>query len=346
MLKFRKFMVESLSLLSLVLLVNLSGVKSQIYGSAKDVLSQINTNNYPNFSDLTNYPYYLPEKAIFGYESPSLKENIYKVDEYQNKRDLDPSHYKEFQRRKEEFSEIEKRRRRNQEAYKEFIKPPKQGHKPRKDNSNKMIVKKMLELEKMNSNSTKAEINHECMFILNSIQKTIIIFLVIRKVESPIEAERKGIYPVIDELDYLDRKVYKYHLRNNNGKRIHYKASDANHLAYFYDVNANCYWFRTNINLECLTYEEIYSKTRVDPTLNVAFDSSSYNRLPQEYGRDRECVATYKDPVTRKRICIREGEYFDNLKKGPHRNGYIVWHPEKSKHSVEIDIFSEEYFQS
>ncbi|OLQ19449.1 hypothetical protein ChUKH1_06710 [Cryptosporidium hominis] len=324
--KFRKFVVESLSLLSMVLLVHLNGVKSQIYGSAKDVLSQINTNNYPNFSDLTNYPYYLPEKAIIGYDSPSLKENIYKVDEYHNKRDLDPSHYKEFQRQKEEFSEIEKTRRRNQEAYKEFIKPPKQGHKSRKDNANKMIVKKMLEYEKMYSNSTEAEINHE----------------------------------------YLDRKVYKYHLRNNNRKRIHYKASDANHLAYFYDINANCYWFRSNIDPECLTYEEIYSKTRVDPTLSVAFDSSSYNRLPQEYGQDRECVATYKDPITRKRICIREGkfqqckifdkrtsclqinlgEYFDNLKKGPHRNGYIVWHPEKSKHSVEMDIFSEEYFQS
>ncbi|EAK89634.1 hypothetical protein [Cryptosporidium parvum Iowa II] len=112
MLKFRKFMVESLSLLFIVLLVHLNGVKSQIYGSAKDVLSQINTNNYPNFSDLTNYPYYLPEKAIIGYDSPSLKENIYKVEEYHNKRDLDPSHYKEFQRQKEEFSEIEKTRRR------------------------------------------------------------------------------------------------------------------------------------------------------------------------------------------------------------------------------------------
>ncbi|OII75255.1 uncharacterized protein cubi_03734 [Cryptosporidium ubiquitum] len=312
MTKLKKFLAKCLSLISILLLGYLYNVESQIYGSAKDVLGQINSREYPNFSDLTNYPYYLPEKAVIGYDSPSLKENIYKVEEY-NKRDIDASYYKEFQRQKEEFSEIEKKRRRNQEAYKGFIKPPKQNHKSRKDNVNKMIVKKMLEDERMYSNSTRVDINHECMFIISYFIVQNIIKnenLVIRKIESPIEAEKMGIYPVIDELDYVDRKVYKYHLRNNNGKRIHYKTSDANHLAYFYDVNANCYWFRSSIDPECLTYEEIYSKTRVDPTLNVAFDSSSYQRLPQEYGKDQECVATYKDPITRRRICIREGNKF------------------------------------
>lgn len=109
--KLRKFLIKYLNLISILLLVYLYSVESQIYGSAKNVIEQINSRNYPNFSDLTNYPYYLPEKAVIGYESPSLKENIYKVDEY-NKRDIDASYYTEFQKRKEEFSEIEKKRRR------------------------------------------------------------------------------------------------------------------------------------------------------------------------------------------------------------------------------------------
>ncbi|KAJ1612132.1 hypothetical protein OJ252_1357 [Cryptosporidium canis] len=332
----RRFLARFVCSGAVLCLASLGGVSSQIYGSAKEVLGQINSNNYPEFSDLTNYPYYLPESAVIGYSSPSLKESLHQVEEYSSRRDLDASHYVEFQRRREEFSEIERSRRKNQEAYKEFIRPHKRGS-GHKDNTNRVVVKKMLAEERASSNVTRADVSHE----------------LVRKIESPFEAERMGIHPAVEELDHLDRKVHKYYLRSNNGKRIHYGASDSNHLAYFYDVNANCYWLRSSTYFECLTYgkfwtetEEIYSKTRVDPTLNVAFDSSSYQRLPQEYGQDRECVATYKDPISRRRVCIREGEYFDNLKKGPHRNGYIVWHPERSKHSVEADIFSEKYFQS
>lgn len=76
------------------------------------MLGQVNSNSYPEFSDLTNYPYYLPEKAIIGYDSPSLKESVHKVEQVSKRRDLDASHYRDFQRRKEEFSEVERSRRR------------------------------------------------------------------------------------------------------------------------------------------------------------------------------------------------------------------------------------------
>ncbi|KAF7459436.1 hypothetical protein HWI79_14 [Cryptosporidium felis] len=290
--KLETFLRTNLVFLAFTSLIIVRQANSQVYGSAKDVLNQLNSRYHPHFADLTNHPYYLPEKAVFGYDSLSLKENIYSSVPNNYKREIDNDHYKELHRRKSEFSELEKERRRNQDAYKEFIKLTKHGKKG--DNMNKKTVKRMLEYEKKFSNNT--DISHE----------------LVRKMESPIEAEKLGLNSVFEESGYISgHQSWPVVLRNKSQ----------------------------------LFTEEIYTKTRVDPTLNVAFDSSSYNRLPQEYGDDRECVATYKDPVTRKRICIEEGEYFDNLKKGPNRNGYLVWHPERSKHSVEMDVFSEEYFR-
>ncbi|KAH7649292.1 hypothetical protein FG379_002465 [Cryptosporidium bovis] len=316
-----------LKVMLILVLLNIK-VESQIYDSSNYILTQLDSRIYPNFSPLTHYPYYISEEAIIGYNTPSLKEDVSlrgKQDQKEKRDNIDEYHFRNFHEKKAEFAETEKERRGNQESYKEFIKYSNYDKHNFKDRTGEFQVKKHLEEEKKkNREENNANIEHE----------------VVRKIKSPIDAEKRGDTPIIPESDFADQEIFKYHIKKNNIKRIHYGTSEYNHLAYFYDTNGNCYWVRIGFESKCLTYEEIYTKTRVDPTINVAFDSSSYHRLPQEYGKDKECVATYKDPKTRKRICIEKGEYLNNLKKGPNRNGFLAWHPERSKHSIEMDLNS------
>ncbi|KAH8738577.1 hypothetical protein FG386_001992 [Cryptosporidium ryanae] len=316
-----------LKVIILILALLEGKVEPQIYDSSNYILTQLDSRVYPNFSPLTHYPYYISEEAVIGYDTPSMKEDVSLRGKQDQKRKINDSneyYFGDFHEKKEEFSKAEKERRGNQESYKEFIKYSDYNKQDIRDRTGEFQVKKYLKQEmKRNREKNNVDIEHQ----------------LVRKIKSPLDAEKKGFIPIVSESDFVDQEMFKYNIKRNNLKRIHYGASEYNHLAYYYDVNGNCYWVRDGFNSVCLTYEEIYTKTRVDPTINVAFDTSSYHLLPQEYGRDKECVATYKDPKTRRRVCIEKGEYFDNLKKGPNRNGLLVWHPERSKHSIEMDVF-------